>query len=327
MAKRDYYQVLGVGRSALPDEIRKAYRKLAREYHPDINKSPDAQKKFTEVQEAYDVLSDEKKRKSYDQFGHAAESASVGGPGRTGHHTWTNVGGAGHPDIDADELGSMFDAFFGGRGVDMSGMGGGSRSRTGRRAGRAQRAPEPQATEQDLDITFMTAVRGGTEALRFNLNGKSRSIDVTIPRGIANGSKLRVRAGDDIGDVILRLRVGGHPVFRRLEHPGAATEEGLDLYLDLPLTIAEATLGASVTVPTLEAPVHLTVPPGSASGRKLRLRGKGVEDAKGNRGDLYAVLKIIPPDGKALSEDDARHLRSIAEHAPSPRTGPDWPAA
>lgn len=324
MAKRDYYQVLGVGRSATPDEIRKAYRKLAREFHPDVNKSPDAQKKFTEVQEAYDVLSDDKKRKSYDQFGHAAESAAGAGPGRGAHYTWSNVGG-GRPDIDSEELGSMFDAFFGGRGGDMGGMGGG-RPRGGRRPGRAQRAPEPEAVEQDLDITFMTAVRGGTEHLRMSVNGKSRSIDVTIPRGIASGAKLRVRGDDDVGDIILRIRVGQHPVFRRVEHPGAVADEGLDLYLDLPLTIAEATLGATVTVPTLETPVHLTVPPGSASGRKLRLRGKGVEDSKGTRGDLYAVVKIVPPDGKSLSHAEVEHLRAIADHSPAPRSGPNWPS-
>jgi DnaJ-class molecular chaperone len=325
MAKRDYYQVLGVDRSATADEIRKAHRKLARQYHPDMNKSADAAKKFNEIQEAYDTLSDEKKKKAYDQYGHAAESAaSAGGTGRGAHYTWSNVGGGGgRPDIDAEELGSMFDAFFGGRNPDMGGMGG--RQRAGRRPGRAQAASEPEVVAQDLDVTFMTAVRGGTERLRLNIEGKSRAIDVTIPRGIANGAKLRVRGGDDIGDIILKIRVGKHPVFRRVEYPGAVMEEGLDLYLDLPLTIAEATLGADVAVPTLEAPVDLTVPPGSASGRKLRLRGKGVEDAKGIRGDLYVVLKIVPPDGKALTAEEAGQLRSIAQRFPSPRSGQEWP--
>lgn len=319
MAKRDYYQVLGVARSATADEIRKAHRKLAREFHPDVNKSPDAAKRFSEIQEAYDVLSDEKKRKQYDAFGHAEPApAGANGPGRAGHYTWSNIGG--HPDIDAEELGSMFDAFFGGR-SDMGGMG--AKARAGRRA-RAQPVETP-ATEQELDIAFMTAVRGGTERLRFTVDGKARTIDVTIPRGIAHGARLRVRGGDEIGDIILKMRIGRHPIFRRVEHPDANMSEGLDLYLDLPLTIAEATLGAMVPVPTLESPVELTVPPGSASGRKLRLRSRGIEDAKGNRGDLYAVLKIVPPDGGGLSSQEAEQLQRIADRFPSPRSGQGWP--
>jgi DnaJ-class molecular chaperone len=338
MAKRDYYDVLGVGRSASADEIRKAYRTLARQLHPDVNKAADASKKFTEVQEAYDVLSDEQKKKLYDQFGHAGVSPGAGGPAPAGggrpHYSWSNVGGPGGvsgAEFDAEDLGSMFEAFFGERGGHgagfgggMGGMGGATRGRPGagkaRRAGRTPEA-EPAAIEHELDITFMTAARGGTEPLRLNTDGKSRTIEVKIPKGTADGARLRVRGGADGQDIILRIKVGPHPVFRRTEH--GVGPQGLDLYLDLPLSIAEAALGATVTAPTLDGSVELRIPPGTASGRKLRVRGQGLEDAKGARGDLYAVVKIVPPESGQLSAADAAALRRISESGPSPRA--DWP--
>lgn len=334
MAKRDYYEVLGVSRTASAEEIRKAYRTLARKFHPDVNKSPDAQKRFTEIQEAYDLLSDEQKRKMYDRYGHAGtQGAAAGGRGGAGggggapgggHYTWSNVGGpGGRADVDVEDLGSMFEAFFGGRGGDYGGMGGMGGGRT--RGQRRRREPEaPPATEAELEIGFMTAVRGGTERLRLQSDGRTKTIEVTIPKGVADGARLRVKGED--GDVILRLRVGEHPVFRRTEsRTGSATGGPLDLYMDLPLTIAEATLGAQVSVPTLDGAIELTVPPGTACGRKLRLRGRGVEDAKGAKGDLYAVAKIVPPDGRKLSPEDAAALRRISEAAGNPRVGQDWP--
>jgi curved DNA-binding protein len=323
MAKRDYYDVLGVSRSATADEIRSAYRKLARQLHPDVNKAADAAKKFNEVQEAYDILADEQKRKAYDQFGHAAPGFSGAGapPGGRPHYSWSNVGGdVRGADVDMEDLGSMFDAFFGGQPGGMGGMGGGARSA---RAKRARPAPERQpAIEHELDITFLTAAKGGTETLRFQQDGKTRTIEVRIPKGTSDGTKLRVRAGAEGGDIILTIRVGPHPLFRRSEHPGSP--QGLDLYLDLPLNIAEATLGAGISVPTLEGSVDLKVPPGTASGRKLRIRGQGIEDDKGTRGDLYAITRIVPPDSTALAPKEAETLRAIAAKGPSPRA--DWPA-
>ena len=313
MAKRDFYEVLGVSKGASQDEIRKAYRALARKLHPDVNKSGDAAKKFSEVQEAYDALSDEQKRKMYDQVGHAG-AAGRAGPGGM-HYNWST---GGRPDVDAEDMSSMFDAFFGGQG-DMSGMGG--RARAGKRGRRA--APEPEPTEHELDVTFLTAVRGGTERVRMNVGGQAKTIDVTIPRGIANGTRLRV--GADGAELILVVRVGQHPVFRRTEVVQRGLPEGLDLYLDLPLTIAEATLGATVTVPTLGAPIEVSVPPGTASGKKLRLRGKGIENAHGGAGDLYAIIKIVPPPSGSVTAQEGEMLRAIAERGPSPRSGPDWP--
>jgi DnaJ-class molecular chaperone len=225
--------------------------------------------------------------------------------------------------MDMDELNSMFDTFFGGgRGADFGSAG---KTRGGRRASQAVPDPEPQVTEHDLDISFLTAVRGGAEHVRFSIGNKTKSIEVTIPKGITSGTKLRVRAGGDFGDIVFRIRIGKHPFFRRTEWPHPDVPDGLDLYLDLPLNIAEAALGATVTVPTLDAPVDLTVPPGTASGRKLRLRGRGIEDARGSRGDLYAVVRIVPPDGTALSEDEAEALRKTVERFPNPRAGQGWP--
>lgn len=320
MAKRDYYEVLGVRRGATQEEIRKAYRKLARQYHPDVNKSPEAPRRFTEVQEAYDVLSDEQKRRVYDQVGHAEPRTAAGGPGGP-HYAWGTGPGA-RMDVDAEDLSSMFEAFFGGGrgdfGMGFGGMGGRARSRRSRAA-----EPVARAVEHELLVPFMTAAKGGTETLRLTTDGKARTIDVRIPKGVADGTRLRVRAEGQ--EVILRIKVGEHPLFRRSEARNAPAS-GLDLYLDLPLTIAEATLGATVTVPTLEGSVEVTVPPGSASGRKLRLRGRGIEDAQGAKGDLYAVVKIVPPDGERLSAEERAALRGIAERFPNPRGGQDWPA-
>jgi DnaJ-class molecular chaperone len=318
MAKRDYYEVLGVTKSATAEEIRRVYRKLARQFHPDVNKAADAQKKFTEVQEAYDVLSDAAKKKSYDQFGHAAEmrGAPGGGGGSGGpHYSWSQTGGG---QVDMEDLGSMFDAFFGG----MGGRPGSTRSARGRkeRAGRDQDVEAAVTTEVELSITFMTAVRGGKESLRMEQGGKVKTIEVSIPKGVADGAKLRVKGAAD-SEVILKVRVGDHPFFRRTEVKGLGSPD-LDLYLDLPLSLAEATLGATVPVPTLEGKVELTIPAGTPSGRKLRLKGRGIEDAQGRKGDLYVITRIVPPTGE-LSSDEADALRRLCARFPSVR--PDWP--
>ena len=338
MAK-DYYDTLGVSRTATPDEIKAAYRKLARKYHPDVNKEAGAQKQFTEVQQAYDVLSDEQKRKLYDQFGTAAfESGGpaaggrAGGPQRGPHYSWTNVGGPGGGpgfgvDMDEEDMSSVFDAIFGNRGSPFGGGGGGGGGSA--RSGRARAKPrqEPSEVRQDITVDFMTAAKGGVQKLRNSEEGgKSRSIEVTIPAGTEEGSQLRVRAGAGPGrDLILRVHVAGHELFRRGE--GETAGKGLDLTLELPLTIAEATLGATVLVPTLDRPLELQVPPGTASGKKLRLRARGIHDAEGRQGDLYAVIKIVPPRGDGLTADQQRVLREIASESPGVRSGPGWPAS
>jgi curved DNA-binding protein len=225
--------------------------------------------------------------------------------------------------MDPEDFASMFDAFFGQGGGEMGGFG----RQGGRRATRKGRAarPAPEAAPEvhhDLDISFMTAVRGGTERLRVDAGGKARTIDVTIPKGIEDNSRLRVRGAADDGHLILRIRVGPHPLVRRGE--GAEAGKGLDLYLDLPLTIAEATLGAVVPIPTLDGRVEVSVPPGTASGRKLRLRGRGVEDAHGKKGDMYAVIKIVPPDGGDLGAEERALLNRLSDTGPAPRSAPEW---
>lgn len=323
MAKRDYYETLGVARTAGADEIRRAYRKLARQFHPDVNKEKDAQAKFTQVQEAYDVLSDEQKRKRYDQYG-SAEPAAAGASGRP-HYTWSNVGNTGQgggfdqSELDPETLGSMFEAFFGGRAEEMNA--GGRRARAGRAAPRARGSD----VEAELEVPFLTAARGGSERFRTEAGGKGKTIDVKIPSGIAEGAKLRIKGAGEPGprnqpgDLILTIRIAAHPLLKR-EPDGSS----LDLRIELPLTVAEASLGASVPVPTLRGQVELTVPPGTPSGQRFRLKGRGIEDEAGRKGDLYAVTRILTPKGGELSAQERDQLRAIAAHTPDPRSKDQW---
>ncbi len=312
MSKRDYYSVLGVARGASEEEIRRAYRSLARKLHPDVNKAPDAQARFTEVQEAYDTLSDPQKRAAYDRFGGEPPPGWTGSPGTPRP---TSV----HQDLDLDDLGSMFDAFFGGGA--SSGLGG---------FGRAKKRSTTRATEalhHEVTIPFETAIRGGLHQVRIETDSVARTIEVSIPRGTEDGAKLRVkspiaRPGSPGTDLILTIRVSPHPLYRRGE--GESAGRGLDLYLELPLTLAEATLGAEVTIPTPEGPVQLTVPEGTSSGRMLRLRGRGITDSAGRKGDFYAVARIVPPDPGSLSDTERAALRSMSSRVPHPRSGPTW---
>lgn len=312
MSDKDLYSVLGVAKSASDDELKKAYRKLARQYHPDVNKAPDAAAKFTQVQEAYDVLSDEKKRRYYDQFGVVPGSAAADA-GTTGHGPRSPWEGgqrvrAEQMDIDQEEIGSMFESFFGGgRARDPFGgspFGGGSGA-VGPRGGktRSQRVVEPEPLEHDLFLTFMGAARGGTEELKLNLDGKARTIEVNIPAGVRDRQQLRMRKGAGDRDLVLNIRVGGHPIFRR--------EDGNDLSLDLGLNVAEAILGATVNVQTLDGTVEMRIPPGTSSGAKLRLRGKGIQSAKGDAGDLYAIVRVLVPKPELLSDQEKQAISDI----------------
>lgn len=322
MAERDYYEVLGVKRSATQEEIRAAYRKLARELHPDVNKAADAQEKFAEVQAAYDVLGEPEKRAQYDRFGRAGPSGFPGGGAGGGggaHYTWSNVGGRGGQgaaDFDLDDLGSMFDAFFGGGAGASAGAGAAARG-TRQARGRAQQRAKPTA-QAELDVSFMTMARGGVERVPLRREGKATTIEVTIPKAIADGAKLRVAGKGSEPDLILTIRVGKHPLYRR--------EDTLDLSLDLPLTYAEAALGKEVAVPTLEGAVYITVPPGTRSGKRLRLRGRGLTDTKGVSGDLFAIVQIVPPPADALTQEDKAALARLSGLGPAPRGSAPWPA-
>lgn len=327
MASRDFYDILGVARAATADALRKAYRAKAREFHPDVNKSPDAAAKFAEVQRAYDVLSDEKKRALYDKFGpeafesaaseEAAARAARGGP----HYAWQNVaGGRGgsHEEagFDPDDISSIFESMFGG--APGGAARGGSRSK--RRAnGTSRRAAPVEPLRHEIEVDFLMMATGGTESIRLTdgRTGAQKVIEVKVPAGIEASTPLRLAGVAPGGqDVLLTIKTRAHAWFKRgnPDQPGT----GLDLTIELPLTIAEATLGAVVPVPTLSGSVELSIPPGSASGRRLRLRGKGIREASGNNvGDLYAIVKIIPPKGTTLTESDAEVLRRVS-HATEP---------
>lgn len=306
-ATRDYYEVLGINRSASEDEIRSAYRQLARKYHPDVNDSPEAATRFAEIGQAYEVLSDSEKRQNYDRFGHTG-----GGPGSAPGGWNTGAG----PDVD---VGSIFEEIFGGRGAPFgarpghSGFGG----HPGQQAPRPSRGQDRQHT---VTVSFMTAALGRTEHLRMTGEGKSEQIDVRIPAGIESGSRMRVRgkggpgsAGGAAGDLMLTVKVGNHPWFRR---------DGLDLLIDIPITIAEAAIGTTVTVPLLNGHADLTIPPGTSSGRKLRISGQGITAADGTVGDFLAQIQIVAPDSLTDAGQDA--IERLAAELPNPRRSGPW---
>jgi len=325
MASEDYYSILGVSRDATKDDIRRAHRRLARELHPDVNKAPDAAKRFAKVQEAYDTLSDDDKRKVYDRVGHEVYVATGGSPGGAGPggggwpgggggrgpgrqtYTWTNVGGAPSSDpFNAQDIGDIFEEMFGVRPEAPRG-----RARPGTRRGPRAEQAAPEDTEQDVTIPFDLMLSGGKWDVT---TPGGETIEVTIPKGVNDGGRLRLRGKGAsggrgaAGDLLLRIRVGAHPRYER---------HGNDIHATLPLSIVEATLGAKVSVHAPgDGEVELTVPPGTPSGSRLRLRGKGVETAKGERGDFYAVVKIVPP--KELSAEDRDALRALGERIGSP---------
>jgi len=308
---RDLYDVLGVPRTASADEIRRASRQPARRYHPDVSTEPDAAERFAELTQAYDILSDEERRKRYDRFGHAGVTGGPGGPGGPG-------AGPGGVHVDVGDLGSIFEEFFGGGGF-------GAASRGPRGAGdpfrpRSPRPSRGRDVERRLEVTFMTAARGGMERITVDTGSGPETIEVRVPPAIEPGARLRVRgrgepgpAGGERGDLLLRVEVGAHPVFRR---------SGLDLELEVPVTIVEAALGATVSVPLLRGSAELLVPPGTSSGRRLRLRGKGLTDAAGRTGDLLARVRIEAPE--SLSDEARRHLEAVARELRNPRQEEPW---
>jgi curved DNA-binding protein len=319
MAKRDYYEVLGVGRGAGEADVKSAYRRIARKYHPDVNKSPEATEKFKEATEAYEVLSDPEKRKVYDQFGHAGPGAGF----RGGRPAWTDAGG--------QRVSVNFSDFFGGGDSGFMGMSlddilqalrGGRRSRRGPRRG-----PTPQRgadAEHPLALDLLEAVRGARTRIRITRPGpdgeaRQETLEVKIPPGVREGSRIRVRGKGNVaaggtGDLYIRIHVRPHAYFR---------VEGDDVYVRVPISITEAALGARVDVPTLDGMTTVKVPAGTASARRLRLRGKGVP-AKGRaRGDQYVVIDIVPP--KQLSDRQAELLGEFAESdAFDPRADVPW---
>jgi DnaJ-class molecular chaperone len=330
MAKRDCYEVLGVQRGASDDEIRSAYRRLARTFHPDLNPgNPQAEQKFKELSEAYEVLADPKKRAAYDQFGLAgvqagAQAGAEAGAGPAAYHyTWA---GEGVPFEDV-----VFEAFGGEQGQGASlfeellGRVGGGRGRGGRRPGRA--GMRGRDVESEITLSFDQAVHGVQTSLTLQRpagDGSARQerLTVRIPPGVRDGQRLRLRGqgapgvgGAGPGDLYLVIHVAEHPWFRR---------DGQDVYLDLPVTVSEAALGAAVDVPTVHGRTTVHIPPGTASGARLRLRGQGVGSPGGRtRGDQYCVIRIVPP--RQLDERQRQLFEELRRlQRENPRTGTPW---
>jgi curved DNA-binding protein len=333
MADRDYYEVLGVAKNATPEQIKKAYRGLARKHHPDVNPGDKkAEAAFKEAQRAYDVLSEPEKRKLYDQLGPAAFEGGNPGP-RAGAAEWAARagGGGGHGGMGGFEdidLGAFFGrGAQGGATFDEPDAGhGGSifeeligRVRGDRGARRRGQPRPPRTTEATLTIPFLTAVRGGETSIEIDREGHKESLVVKIPPGVDTGSKIRLRGqgepaerGAPRGDLTITLQVLPHPYF---------TREGRNLVVEAPITVAEAILGAKFEVPTLDGLKTMTVPPGTSSGQKLRLRGQGVP-ARGDQpaGDLFVVIRIVVP--KSIAEESRRLIEQFAERNPQdPRAG------
>lgn len=294
---RDYYEVLGVDRQASEEDIKKAYRKLARQYHPDRNPGDKtAEARFKEVQEAYDVLSDKDKRAQYDRFGHAGPGPTGGGAPGGGFHWHTE--GFDSSTFDPRDLEELLRQFGAG---GMGGFAGGETSGRRRRGRAARMAPETVETE--ATIPFLTAANGG----RITLSVDGHEVEVKVPAGIEEGKKLRVAGqGPGGGDVFIKIAIQPHPYFKR---------EGKDVILEVPISLPEAVLGTRVDVPTLEGQ-HLSVrvPQGTSSGARLRLRGHGIAG-----GDQYIEIRIVVP-----RTHDARSRELVEEFA---RLNPQTPRA
>ncbi|HEV3282815.1 MAG TPA: DnaJ C-terminal domain-containing protein [Solirubrobacteraceae bacterium] len=305
VAFQDYYEALEVPRTASQEEIRRAYRRLARKYHPDVNKEPGAEDRFKQISEAYEVLRDEEKRARYDRLGEnwkAGQDVSGASGFDDGFRS-----GDGYGDVRVDFGGAGFGGgdfseFFEGLfGQATAGRGRGGAGR-GAFDGFSTRGGDQEAV---LELTLEEVARGGKRRISL---GDGRDFEVEIPQGVRDGQRIRLSGqggagvgGGPAGDLYLRVRIKPHPRFR---------VDGRDLYVDLPVTPWEAALGAEVPVPTLSGSVRLKAPAGSSTGRRLRLRGQGLPGRDGSAGDLYAVLAIHVP--KRLTKQERELFEQLA---------------
>jgi curved DNA-binding protein len=329
--RRDFYEALGVSRTATPEEIQRAYRTLARTYHPDINKDPGAEERFKEISEAYDVLSDPETRRRYDAFGPdfrqvpkdvdpetwaRAQSARTraGAGARAGRGRGGPRGGPagfdgewvefGDGDIDLDDL---FGGLFGGRGG-------------GRVGGRRGWGPIPGADQEaELELSLEEAYSGGKRWVTLSGPDGPRSYEVTIPPGVIDGQRIRLTGqggrgtdGAPAGNLYLVVRLRPHPRYR---------VEGRDISAELPLAPWEAALGTTVAVDTPGGEAKLKVPQGTSCGRRLRLRGRGMPNPKGKPGDFYAEARIVVPSRPTKEERRLfEELAAVSHFDPRKRT-------
>jgi curved DNA-binding protein len=322
----DYYEVLGIPRTADAAEIQQAFRTLARRYHPDVNHDPAAEERFKQINEAYSVLSDPGTRSRYDRFGpdfrqipedydeRVAAGQGFGGrsgayrgspfgggrgAGRTGARTWTETG--------FDASGVDFEDLFGG----MFG---------GRAGGAGRGGPVPGADQEaELTLSVEEAYRGGRRKITLGGDGAERSYDVTIPAGVVDGQRIRLageggrgRGPGSAGDLYLVVRIAPHPRYRLV---------GRDIHVDLPVTAWEAALGATVPVTGPGGPVKVHVPPGTSTGRRLRLRGEGMPHPKGSPGHLYAEIQVmVPPSPSPRERELFEELAAVSSFDPRKQT-------
>jgi len=303
---KDYYKIMGVERNATQDEIKRAYRKLARKYHPDVSKEAGAQAKFQEMQEAYEVLRDPEKRAAYDQLGANWRAGQEFRPPPDWDAGFEFSGGFG--DADGSAFSDFFESLFGGRSRSRRDRWGGGFSEPGRQRGQDHHAKVPI----DLEDSFQGATRSITlqsptvdESDR--VRTRQRTLSVRIPQGIKQGQHIRLTGqgtpgtgGGQAGDLYLEVEFRPHPVYR---------VEGADLYMDLPVAPWEAALGAKVQVPTPGGTVDLTIAPDSRAGSRLRLRGRGIPAKQ--PGDLYVTLQIVLPP--ARSEESKKLYQQMRE--------------
>ncbi len=314
MEYKDYYKLLGVSRTAPRDDIAKAFKKLARKYHPDLNpNNPTAEAKFKEINEAYEVLKDEKKRKMYDQFGsnweHGQNFQAPPGYGNRNFGGGGGPGGAGFSDF--------FENIFGGPG-GPGGPGGGFRGGFQQGGGGFQQRPQRgQNSEAMYELTLDEAYRGGSKSitLQEQVSGPegiprmtTKTLDVNVPAGIKDGQKIRLtgqgnpgRAGGPKGDLYLKIKLLPHPMFKITDS---------DVILDLALTPWEAVLGVTLRIPTLDGAVEMKIPPGIGSGKKLRIKGKGLGSGP-KQGDQFVRIMVQVPE--RLSDEEKELWEKLQE--------------
>jgi curved DNA-binding protein len=309
MEYKDYYKILGVDKNASQDEIKKAYRKLARKYHPDVSDESDAEARFKEIGEAYEVLGDPEKRREYDALGSNWRAgdpfgAARGGP-QGGHQ------GGFRTEFTDGDFSEFFESLFGGGSPFGEGLGGARRGGPG--MGGGMRGQDQTAVvEVDLEDAYQGASRViNLQATEPDAQGRvqqrTRSLRVNIPKGVTHGQQIRLKGqgspgmGGESGDLLLEVHFRPHRLFR---------PEGRDIYLDLPVAPWEAALGTKVKVPTLGGYVDLKIPAGSQSGKRLRLKGRGLPAKK--PGDQYVQLKMVNPPVK--TDDDRQAFEQLGEH-------------